>query len=58
MQTEETVFETTYKNYLEQLREISFESIAHNLGAKIEGNRIKIPLLRFSRSAVFRHDSL
>jgi hypothetical protein len=44
MQTEETVFEKTYQNYLEQLREISFESIAHNLGAKIEENRIKIPL--------------
>lgn len=44
MQTKETVFEKTYKNYLRQLREISFESIAANLGAKIEGNRIKIPL--------------
>jgi hypothetical protein len=44
MQTKETVFEKTYQNYLEQLREISFESIAHNLGAKIEENRIKIPL--------------
>jgi hypothetical protein len=46
MQTEETVFEKTYKNYLEQLREISFESIAHNLGAKLEGTRIRIPLFR------------
>jgi len=44
MQTKETVFEKTYQNYLEQLREISFESIAHDLGAKIEANRIKIPL--------------
>jgi hypothetical protein len=44
MQTEETVFEKTYQNYLEQLREISFESIAHHLGAKIEGKRLKIPL--------------
>ena len=46
MKTEETVFEKTYKNYLEHLREISFESIAHNLGAKVEGNRIKISLFR------------
>ena len=44
MQTEETVFEKTYQKYLEQLREVSFESIAPKLGAKIEGNRIKIPL--------------
>ena len=44
MQTQETIFEKTYKNYLEQLREISFKSVAHNLGAKIVGNRIKIPL--------------
>jgi hypothetical protein len=46
MQTEETVFERTYKNYLEQLRGISFESIAQKLGAKIEGNAIKIPLFK------------
>lgn len=45
MQTNETVFEKTYKNYLEQLREISFEDIAPNLGAKIEGNGIKISLI-------------
>lgn len=44
MQTEETVFEKTYQNYLEQLREISFKSIARDLGAKIEGNQITIPL--------------
>jgi len=45
MKTEESVFEKTYKYYLEQLREISFESIAQNLGAKIEENRLKIPLI-------------
>ena len=45
MQTKETVFEKTYKNYLEQLREISFEDTAHNLGVKIEGNGIKISLI-------------
>ena len=44
MQTEETVFERTYQNYLAQLREVSFKYIAHNLGAKIEGSKIKIPL--------------
>jgi len=46
MKTEETVFEKTCKNYLEQLREISFESIAHRLGVGIEGNTIKIQLFR------------
>jgi hypothetical protein len=45
MQAEETVFEKTYQNYLEQLRKISFESVAHHLGARIEKNRIKIQLL-------------
>lgn len=43
MQIQETIFDKTYKIYLEQLREISFKSVAHNLGAKIVGNRIKIP---------------
>lgn len=46
MHTQESVYEKTYKNYLEQLREVSFESIAHNLGTKIEGNRIKIFLFK------------
>jgi hypothetical protein len=46
MQTEETVFDRTYKNYLEQLREISFESIAQNLGATIENNSLKITLFK------------
>jgi len=46
MQTEETVFERTYKNYLAQLRGISFESIAPKLGAKIEANALKIPLFK------------
>jgi hypothetical protein len=39
-------FERTYKDYLEQLREISFEAVAPSLGGKIEGNRIKIPFFR------------
>ena len=46
MTTEETVFEKTYINYLEQIGEISFESIAHKLGAEVEGKTIKIPLFR------------
>ncbi|MBF0224895.1 MAG: DUF3786 domain-containing protein [Desulfobacterales bacterium] len=46
MQTKETVFEKTYKNYLEQLRSISFESISQKLGVKIKGNTIKIPLYK------------
>lgn len=46
MPTEETVFERTYKNYLEQLKGISFESIAPKLGAKTEGNALKIKLFQ------------
>jgi Domain of unknown function (DUF3786) len=44
MQIEKTAFEKTYQSYLEQLRQISFESSAHDLGAKIDGNRLKILL--------------
>ena len=44
MQPEETVFEKTYQHYLKQIRQISFESVAHHLGAKIENDGIKIPL--------------
>ncbi len=44
MQTEETVYEKTYKNYLKQIRETAFNSVAPILGAEIEGNRLKIPL--------------
>jgi hypothetical protein len=44
MQTQKTIFEKTYKNYLEQIREIPFKSVAHNLGVKIVRNRIIIPL--------------
>jgi effector-binding domain-containing protein len=43
MQTEETIFERTYKNYLKQLKAVSFESSAQKLGAKIAGNALKIP---------------
>ncbi|MBU1172931.1 MAG: DUF3786 domain-containing protein [Proteobacteria bacterium] len=44
MKTEGTVFERTYKDYLEQLKGLSFESIAQKLGAKIEGQTLKIQL--------------
>jgi hypothetical protein len=44
MQTEETIFERTCQNYLKQLKEISFESVAQKLGAKIAGNVLKISL--------------
>ena len=40
----ETVFEQTYKNYLKQLKAISFESVAPKIGAEIKGNVLKIPL--------------
>jgi hypothetical protein len=43
MQSRETAFDKIYKNYLEQLRELSFEAVAHKLGGKAEGHRIKIP---------------
>ena len=43
MPTQASVFEKTYQNYLQQLREISFNNIADNLGVKTEANRIKIP---------------
>ena len=46
MQTEETVFEKTYRNYLNQLKSIAFESVAPKLGATTEGNIIKIPLFK------------
>jgi len=42
MQTEESVFEETYKNYLGQLKELSFESIAPKLGAKMEKNTMNV----------------
>lgn len=43
MQAEETVFEKTYKNYLEQIDEIDFESVAPKLGGKTDGSFIAIP---------------
>jgi hypothetical protein len=44
MQSEESVFGRTYRNYLEQLKGLSFASIAPKLGAKIDGDVIRIPL--------------
>ena len=46
MQTKETVFEKTYKDYLDQLKKISFEAAAKKLGGKIQGNTITIPLYK------------
>lgn len=46
MQADETVFEKTYRNYLEQLEGINFESIAPKLGIKFEDNIIIIRLFR------------
>jgi hypothetical protein len=46
MQANETVFEKTYKNYLEQLEGINFESIAYKLGIQYEDNSVKIQLFR------------
>ncbi|MBW1850484.1 MAG: DUF3786 domain-containing protein [Deltaproteobacteria bacterium] len=45
MEGGETVFERNYKNYLAQLKKISFESIAPALGGEIKEEAIKIPLL-------------
>jgi len=44
MEGEETVFERNYEDYLAQLKNISIESIAPNLGGKVEEGVIKIPL--------------
>ena len=46
MDTKETVFEKTYRYYLEQLRETSFESLPHILGVKIQGDITKIPFFK------------
>jgi hypothetical protein len=42
MQGEETVFQKTYENYLQQLRQVSFESIAWRLGGELEGDALKV----------------
>ena len=44
MEGEETVFERNYEDYLAQLENISIESMAPNLGGKVEEGVIKIPL--------------
>ena len=44
MQPEETVFERHYKDYLEQLEGISFESVVPSLGASLEGDVLTIQL--------------
>ncbi len=44
MEGEETVFKRNYEDYLAQLENIPIESIAPNLGGKVEAGVIKIPL--------------
>jgi hypothetical protein len=44
VQKEETVFERTYRYYLHQLKAVSFKSVAPKLGAKLEGDALKIAL--------------
>ncbi len=44
MEGEETVFDRNYEDYLAQLENIPIESIAPNLGGKVENGVIKIPL--------------
>ncbi|MCF8025389.1 MAG: DUF3786 domain-containing protein [Desulfobacteraceae bacterium] len=46
MKPGENVFEETYMYYLSRLRELSFESLADNLGAELKGGNLKIPLFR------------
>jgi len=46
MQSEKTVFEKTYKNYLEQIGKINFESVALKLGLKTDGEIMKIPFFK------------
>ena len=44
METKETVFERNYKDYLAQIENISLKSIASNLGGKVQGSVMEIPL--------------
>ena len=44
MASEESIFDQTYENYLIQLRELSFASIAPKIGADFSGERLLIPL--------------
>lgn len=44
MEGEEPVFDRNYEDYLAQLENIPIESIAPNLGGKVENGVIKIPL--------------
>jgi hypothetical protein len=46
MEPSETVYDKTYQYYLEQIAEISFGKTADILGAKIEGNELKIPFFQ------------
>lgn len=46
MKTGENIFEKTYRDYLRQLRDISFESVADRLGAEISGDTINVALFK------------
>jgi hypothetical protein len=43
MNSEETVFQKSYANYLEQLDTLDFESVAPKLGGKSDGKSVTIP---------------
>jgi len=44
MADQSSVFEKTYKDYLEQVTKIDLRSIQEKLGVKVEGNAVIIPL--------------
>lgn len=44
MENNLSIYEKTYRNYLDQLREIDFDSINEKLGIKVETSEVIIPL--------------
>jgi len=55
MQTEETVFERNYRNYLDQLKGVQVESVASKLGAKIDGKVFMIPFFQNEYRVSYRN---
>ncbi len=53
MHSDKTIFEKTYDYYLNQLKALSFESIAEKIGVKLEGESLKIRLFK-NDYAVFK----
>jgi hypothetical protein len=45
MTAKANVFDSNYKDYLAQLKKISFQSLAQHLGGIVKGRAIRIPLL-------------